>query len=30
MLDKFIETINSLNYRLDWNEYFMSLAFLDH
>ena len=28
MLDKFIETINSLNYRLDWNEYFMSLAFL--
>ena len=28
MLDKFIETINNLNYRLDWNEYFMSLAFL--
>lgn len=28
MLDKFIETINNLNYRLNWNEYFMSLAFL--
>lgn len=28
MLDNFIEEINKLNYRLDWNEYFMSLAFL--